>query len=160
VTLHVPSPRASFTTTNPSLAPSPRFVGTPEPEMPASLSHRIPHILTPSGRAFSVGGRVQDISSDPLAPCILFWPDNEPRPEQGQIRPSSLVGVPVRLASLRAYACLTRTIHSTLLSLIQAIEVRLNINPVIGYARNATISTGADGRSVRRAILVSKSCRP
>jgi hypothetical protein len=64
--------------------------------MPASLSHRIPHILTPSGRAFSVGGRVQDISSDPLAPCILFWPDNEPRPEQGQIRPSSLVGVPVR----------------------------------------------------------------
>ncbi|KAI0298955.1 hypothetical protein BC826DRAFT_997618 [Russula brevipes] len=45
--------------------------------MPASLSHRIPHILTPSGRAFSVGGRVQD-----------------PLPEQGQIRPSTLVGVP------------------------------------------------------------------
>ncbi|KAH9976643.1 hypothetical protein BGW80DRAFT_1443666 [Lactifluus volemus] len=92
--LHVPSPRTPFTTFNPSLFPSPRFVGTPEPEMPTSLSHRIPHILTPSGRAFSVGGRVQDISSDPLSPCILFWPDNEPLPEQGQIRPSNLVGVP------------------------------------------------------------------
>ncbi|KAI0255413.1 hypothetical protein BJV78DRAFT_1175138 [Lactifluus subvellereus] len=92
--LHGPFPRASLTTINSSLVPSPRFVGTPELEMPASLSHRIPHILTPSGRAFSVGGRVQDLSSDPLAPCILFWPDNEPLPEQGQIRPSSLVGVP------------------------------------------------------------------
>lgn len=65
--------------------------------MPASLSHRIPHILTPSGRAFSVGGRVQDVSSDPLSSCFLFWPDNEPLPEQGQIRPSTLVGFPVRI---------------------------------------------------------------
>jgi hypothetical protein len=98
--LHVPSPRTSLTTINPSLVPSPRFVGTPEPEMPASLSHRIPHILTPSGRAFSMGGRVQDISSDPLVPCILFWPDNEPLPEQGQIRPSNPFGIPVSKASL------------------------------------------------------------
>lgn len=68
--------------------------------MPASLSHRIPHILTPSGRAFSVGGRVQDVSSDPLLSCFLFWPDNEPLPEQGQIRPRSLDGAPVRRISL------------------------------------------------------------
>ncbi|KAG6837044.1 hypothetical protein H0H93_015615 [Arthromyces matolae] len=52
-------------------------------------------LLTPSGRAFAVGGRVQNISSDPLSPCIMYWPDNEPFPEQGQIRPSNLVGVPV-----------------------------------------------------------------
>ncbi|KAF8645603.1 hypothetical protein AX16_007685 [Volvariella volvacea WC 439] len=51
-------------------------------------------LLTPSGRAFAVGGRVQNISSDPLSPCIMYWPDNEPFPEQGQIRPGGLVGVP------------------------------------------------------------------
>ncbi|KZT68109.1 hypothetical protein DAEQUDRAFT_728388 [Daedalea quercina L-15889] len=45
-------------------------------------------LLTPSGRAISVGGRVQNVSIDPLAPCIIYWPDNEPLPEQGQIRPS------------------------------------------------------------------------
>ncbi|KAH0579750.1 hypothetical protein H2248_002587 [Termitomyces sp. 'cryptogamus'] len=51
-------------------------------------------LLTPSGRAFAVGGKVQNISTDPLNPCIMYWPDNEPFPEQGQIRPSNLVGVP------------------------------------------------------------------
>ncbi|KAJ6482865.1 hypothetical protein C8R47DRAFT_574852 [Mycena vitilis] len=51
-------------------------------------------LLTPSGRAFAVGGKVQNISSDPLSPCIMYWPDNEPFPEQGQIRPSGLMGVP------------------------------------------------------------------
>jgi hypothetical protein len=54
-------------------------------------------LLTPSGRAFAVGGKVQNISSDPLSPCIMYWPDNEPFPEQGQIRPSGLVGIPVSL---------------------------------------------------------------
>ncbi|ETW79889.1 hypothetical protein HETIRDRAFT_248265, partial [Heterobasidion irregulare TC 32-1] len=53
------------------------------------------HILTPSGREFSVGGRVQNVSTDPLAPCVMYWPDNEPLPEQGQLRPSGLLGVPV-----------------------------------------------------------------
>ena len=66
--------------------------------MPVSPPQRVPHILTPSGRAFSVGGRVLDVSSDPLSPCIIFWPDNEPFPEQSQIRPSTLVGIPVRVA--------------------------------------------------------------
>jgi hypothetical protein len=68
--------------------------------MPASLPHRIPHILTPSGRAFSVGGRVQDVSSDPLASCFMFWPDNEPLPEQGQLRPNDILGEPVRVVFL------------------------------------------------------------
>ncbi|KAF8553619.1 hypothetical protein OG21DRAFT_1463816 [Imleria badia] len=58
---------------------------------PASPSHPL---LTPSGRSFSVGGKVQNISSEPSAPCIMYWPENEPFPEQGQIRPSNLVGVP------------------------------------------------------------------
>ncbi|KAJ2915118.1 hypothetical protein MD484_g5315, partial [Candolleomyces efflorescens] len=52
-----------------------------------------PPLLTPSGRAFAVGGRVQNVSSDPLSPCIMWWPDNEPFPEQGQIRPNNVVGV-------------------------------------------------------------------
>ncbi|RPD60715.1 hypothetical protein L227DRAFT_81355 [Lentinus tigrinus ALCF2SS1-6] len=43
--------------------------------------------LTPSGRALSVGGRVRNISRDPLAPCVMYWPDNEPLPEPCQIRP-------------------------------------------------------------------------
>lgn len=95
-TSHAPSAsRTSLGAISPQV-PSPRFAGVLEPQMPASLSHRIPHILTPSGRAFSVGGRVQDVSSDPLSSCFLFWPDNEPLPEQGQIRPSDLVGFSVR----------------------------------------------------------------
>ncbi|KAI0790913.1 hypothetical protein C8Q75DRAFT_79525 [Abortiporus biennis] len=44
-------------------------------------------ILTPSGKALSAGGRVRNVSSDPLAPCIMYWPDNEPLPERGQVRP-------------------------------------------------------------------------
>ena len=51
--------------------------------------------LTPSGRAFSSNGRVRNISSDPLNPCVVYWPDNEPLPDQGQIRPSGLAGIPV-----------------------------------------------------------------
>ncbi|KAF9219332.1 hypothetical protein BS17DRAFT_717827 [Gyrodon lividus] len=58
---------------------------------PAPPSHPV---LTPSGRSFSMGGKVQNISNDPLAPCIMYWPDNEPCPEQGQIRPSHISGLP------------------------------------------------------------------
>ena len=99
-TSHALAPRTSLTSIGPAQLPSPRFAGALEPQMPATLSHRIPHILTPSGRAFSVGGRVQDISSDPLFSCFLFWPDNEPLPEQGQIRPITLDGFPVRIVCL------------------------------------------------------------
>lgn len=94
------TPRTSPPTINPALVPSPRFAGALEPHMPASLSHKIPHILTPSGRAFSIGGRVQDVSSDPLYSCFMFWPDNEPLPEQAQIRPSNIFGSTVRIALL------------------------------------------------------------
>ena len=58
----------------------------------ATVALKLPSILTPSGRAFSIGGKVQNISGDPLAPCVLYWPDNEPFPEQGQIRPPGSVG--------------------------------------------------------------------
>ncbi|KAF8182961.1 hypothetical protein BJ912DRAFT_563945 [Pholiota molesta] len=60
----------------------------------ASASSSSAHpLLTPSGRAFAVGGKVQNISSDPLSPCVMYWPDNEPFPEQGQIRPSCMAGI-------------------------------------------------------------------
>ncbi|KJA17167.1 hypothetical protein HYPSUDRAFT_104813, partial [Hypholoma sublateritium FD-334 SS-4] len=50
-------------------------------------------LLTPSGRAFAVGGRVQNVSRDPRAPCVMYWPDNEPLPEPGQIRPGCVAGI-------------------------------------------------------------------
>ncbi|KAI9435606.1 hypothetical protein H4582DRAFT_663016 [Lactarius indigo] len=94
-TAHAPSSKTHYLPlSNPTQVPSPRFVAALEPQMPASPSQRVPHVLTPSGRAFSVGGRVQDVSSDPLSPCVIFWPDNEPFPEQKQIRPNDLVGIP------------------------------------------------------------------
>ncbi|KAF8627595.1 hypothetical protein AX17_006167 [Amanita inopinata Kibby_2008] len=97
--------------------PSPRFASqnnySPQPVQPAYPFSRSPSysspgsstpvgnlpkpahpLLTPSGQAFAIGGRVQNVSSDPLSPCIMYWPDNEPFPEQGQIRPNSLVGMP------------------------------------------------------------------
>jgi hypothetical protein len=66
----------------------------PSPSATKSNMHVHP-LLTPSGRAFTVGGKVQNISSDPLSPCIMYWPDNEPFLEQGQIRPSGLMSVQV-----------------------------------------------------------------
>lgn len=75
----------------PSIPQGPRYPLTSQPK-PASPTHPL---LTPSGRSFSVGGKVQNISSDPSMPCIMYWPDNEPFPEQGQIRPSNLSGMPV-----------------------------------------------------------------
>ncbi|KAJ7919959.1 hypothetical protein B0H13DRAFT_1524632, partial [Mycena leptocephala] len=50
-------------------------------------------LLTPSGRAFDGGGNIRNISSDPLAPCIMYWPDNEPFPEQGQIKPPGTMAI-------------------------------------------------------------------
>jgi hypothetical protein len=113
-TSHVLSnPRTPPPTINPALVPSPRFgfAGALEPHMPASLSHKVPHILTPSGRAFSIGGRVQDVSSDPLYSCFLFWPDNEPLPELGQIRPSNIFCDPVRIVPLVVKLCLISRRH-------------------------------------------------
>jgi hypothetical protein len=52
-------------------------------------------ILTPSGRALAVGGKVQSITNDPMNPIFMFWPDNEPLPEPGQIRPAYLANIHV-----------------------------------------------------------------
>ena len=53
----------------------------------------------------------------------MYWPDNEPFPEQGQIRPSGLLGVAVRFeaTSLRNIF-IDNHDSSSHLSLIQAIE--------------------------------------
>ncbi|KAJ7619428.1 hypothetical protein FB45DRAFT_158454 [Roridomyces roridus] len=71
-------------------------VNLPAPSSPSTANIGMPAhpLLTPSGRAFARGGKVQNISRDPLSPCIMYWPDNEPFPEQGQIRPSGLMGIP------------------------------------------------------------------
>lgn len=65
------------------------------PPIQSANHNKSAHPLTPSGRSFALGGKVQNISTDPLSPCIMYWPDNEPLPEIGQIRPSGLAGVPV-----------------------------------------------------------------
>ncbi|KAL1687963.1 hypothetical protein GGG16DRAFT_127517 [Schizophyllum commune] len=93
----VPSPRfaASFSAQQQQHAST--FTGnSPMPQHQPSQPQNKPNhpLLTPSGRSFAVGGSVKNISSDPLSPCFMFWPDNEPFPEQGQIRPSHLSGVP------------------------------------------------------------------
>ncbi|KAI0776789.1 hypothetical protein BD413DRAFT_668940 [Trametes elegans] len=82
--------------------PSPPFIGLgggppplPPHVPPQGQPHGVPAKapppqyppLTPSGRALSVGGRVRNISRDPFAPCVMYWPDNEPLPETCQIRP-------------------------------------------------------------------------
>ncbi|KAE9393974.1 hypothetical protein BT96DRAFT_943541 [Gymnopus androsaceus JB14] len=68
---------------------------SPPASMPSISQSKSSHpLLTPSGRAFAVGGRVQNVSIDPLTPCIMYWPDNEAFPESTQIRPNGLVGMP------------------------------------------------------------------
>lgn len=87
--------------TYPQFAQSSPFPQGHLPQSPSTAKSPSPahHLLTPSGRAFAVGGKVQNISTDPLSPCVMYWPDNEPFPEQGQIRPSVVMGVPVRRIS-------------------------------------------------------------
>ncbi|QRV82698.1 Zf-RanBP domain-containing protein [Ceratobasidium sp. AG-Ba] len=53
----------------------------------ASQPPRLPSILTPSGRAFARGGRIQNVSTLPGVSLVMFWPDNEPLPQPCQIRP-------------------------------------------------------------------------
>lgn len=89
----VPGSGSTMVRPYPSAAPPP----PPAPPAMSSISRsKSGHpLLTPSGRAFAVGGRVQNVSTDPLSPCIMYWPDNEAFPEPGQIRPNGLVGMPV-----------------------------------------------------------------
>jgi len=84
-----PSPFGSTTSSLPHVTPN-----------PPKSSHPL---LTPSGRAFAVGGKVQNVSSDPLNPCVMYWPDNEPFPEQGQIRPNNLAGVSVSIVNITCF---------------------------------------------------------
>ncbi|PPQ90294.1 LOW QUALITY PROTEIN: hypothetical protein CVT25_013119 [Psilocybe cyanescens] len=120
------------------------IIGQSHPPSPfGASSSTLPHatnppksthpLLTPSGRAFAVGGKVQNISSDPLSPCIMYWPDNEPFPEQGQIRPNGLIGV--------AQPPILNTGN------------RGPISHVTGFARNATTLIGDDERSAKLAFL-------
>ncbi|KAJ7873575.1 hypothetical protein B0H13DRAFT_1633397, partial [Mycena leptocephala] len=43
-------------------------------------------LLTPSGRALATNWQIRNVGST-LAPCVIPWPDNEPIPERGQIKP-------------------------------------------------------------------------
>ncbi|EIW56565.1 uncharacterized protein TRAVEDRAFT_30050 [Trametes versicolor FP-101664 SS1] len=83
-TLPSPSPSSNFNFNGPASA-------GPHPPMHGQLPSKAPPPqyppLTPSGRSLSVGGRVRNVSRDPLAPCVMYWPDNEPTPEPCQIRP-------------------------------------------------------------------------
>ena len=93
------------------------------------------HLLTPSGRSFSVGGKVQNISTDPLSPCVMYWPDNESFPEQGQIRPSLVTGVPV---------CFSYSFSITQpLKLLYFTSNLLSSTPVIAALSNFSPETGS-----------------
>jgi hypothetical protein len=59
----------------------------PVPASPIPAPSSFP-ILTPSGKQLSIGGKVQNISCNPLSPCFMFWSFNEPLPHPGQIRPA------------------------------------------------------------------------
>ncbi|KAJ3875146.1 hypothetical protein F5051DRAFT_334332, partial [Lentinula edodes] len=80
---------------NQTYAPGPSSPSPAQPVnvLPVSQSKNGHPLLTPSGRAFAVGGRVQNISVDPLSPCIMYWPDNEAFPDPGQIRPNVIMGI-------------------------------------------------------------------
>jgi hypothetical protein len=96
----ISSPR--FVSSMAATQPSPTFASSPKQFRGSQLSQApkpsVPShpLLTPSGRAFAIGGKVQNVSQDPLTPCVMYWPDNEPLPDQGQIRPSGLTGMSVR----------------------------------------------------------------
>ncbi|KZT53177.1 hypothetical protein CALCODRAFT_511593 [Calocera cornea HHB12733] len=53
-------------------------------------SARSAMIVTPSGRAFASAGSRKNVSGDDGNPVVLFWPDNEPIPDPGQVRPNML----------------------------------------------------------------------
>ncbi|CAE6465438.1 unnamed protein product [Rhizoctonia solani] len=69
------------------LSPPPPRRFDPLPSAGKQQPPRLPSILTPSGRAFARGGRIQNVSPIPSAPLVMFWPDNEPLPQASQIRP-------------------------------------------------------------------------
>ena len=70
----------------PVLHPLPAAAAPPLPQAPYAL----PSLLTPSGRQIAQGGSVRNVSGDDTNPIFMFWPDNEPLPDPGQCRPTSL----------------------------------------------------------------------
>lgn len=89
---------------------SPRFsnVESPHGQIDITLTGPGPHLplhpsqaprnpfpiqLTPSGTQICMGGKVQNISKDPLSPCYMFWSFSEPLPDPGQIRPTLSVAL-------------------------------------------------------------------
>lgn len=77
-----PSPRFSSVEAEflPQRRPSP-----PASSKPATMQYPV---LTPSGKQLSIGGKVQNVSQDPMTPCFMFWSFNEPLPHPGQLRPT------------------------------------------------------------------------
>lgn len=113
-------------------------------------------ILTPSGKALSAGGRVRNISTDPLAPCIMYWPDNEPLPDNGQVRPLGSAATQVRTSHCLSICCdpLRDFSSSHPLSTL-ATRVPPKNSRVIGIAEHAITSTGGVEKFVKRVTHVS-----
>ncbi|KAG2143429.1 uncharacterized protein EDB93DRAFT_1156137 [Suillus bovinus] len=84
---HTPMPQSSLSPVSSPLYPSHGVRHAPPPIQASMMGAKPPSpahpLLTPSGRSFAVGGKVQNVSSDPLSPCVMYWPDNESFPEAG-----------------------------------------------------------------------------
>ncbi|KAI0759085.1 hypothetical protein C8Q74DRAFT_1372951 [Fomes fomentarius] len=96
-TPHSPPASTPSFTTLPSVHPTTHnALAAAQAQMPSKAPPPQYPPLTPSGRALSVGGRVRNISCDPMFPCVMYWPDNEPLPDPSQIRPvdSALITYP------------------------------------------------------------------
>ncbi|KAI0063288.1 hypothetical protein BV25DRAFT_1915213 [Artomyces pyxidatus] len=74
-------------TSHPAVPRVPRDTDFPPLQKPHPAQPAAHPLLTPSGRALAHGGALLDLSTDPTVPCVLWWPDNEPRPHPGQVRP-------------------------------------------------------------------------
>ena len=151
--LQVPSPSRTQT---PSTTNGVSATGIQLSSKPPAPSYPL---LTPSGHALASGGRVKNISSDPMAPCVMYWPDNEPLPDKGQIRPfgSAVIQVRTLVFCLTCHALLASTktsilnmlnnfffrlldLHfSILLSSIQETRAPQKSSQGIGSARSAII---------------------
>lgn len=155
--------------------PQPPLAHTAPPSPTQPMPSKPPHpLLTPSGRTFAVGGKVQNVSTDPLTPCVIYWPDNEPLPEQGQIRPAYLAGLAVRVLSY-VHTCSLFSYHFLATSDFEHWEPRSDLscefhsaavrkisrshnplsNRVTGSAPSAITLTGEDVKFARRVFHVS-----
>jgi len=67
-------------------------INTKSEGLPALQMSQLPFVVSPSGRTMAVNVRPHNVSNDPLNPCVILWPENEPLPSQGQIRPITETG--------------------------------------------------------------------